>query len=175
MMKIVALISFVLMLSWLSGGCARKNAENQLAEDREKVEKSISAFNPAYFRDNDRKHITVFFDIVDGNLSISPRPAEIRPGRLPFRAASAGPFLVVYKNAEGKELGRYATEDPTVVRGFDSSGDNKPSLKSIRDGTIEILLTANPAIATVEIGRIDGEPRSFSVSEQVKNARPPGK
>ena len=84
--------------------------------------------------------MAVFFNIVDGVLIPSSRSADIRPGRMPHHSKTSGNVMIVYKGPDEKELGRYATEDPILVRSCDFDKGKVGELKPIDKGTVEILL-----------------------------------
>lgn len=163
----------VLMLSivglWQVTGCADMQFYNDDSK-RQEVEASTPAFNPAYFKDKERRHLAVAFEIVEGKLKLDFRPAQLRPGNMPYRTAAMGEVLVLYRDAAGKELGRYAIENPVLARSCDAGG-RKPfgETKRLDGARVEILLPDEPAIHSVEIGLVNEEGRSFDVSERVKN------
>ncbi|MCJ7662842.1 MAG: hypothetical protein MUO24_01225 [Desulfobacterales bacterium] len=151
------------------GGCTLVGGdEYKLYNSRDKEEKNTASFNAAYFKDKERRHMAVFFDIVDGVLTPSSRPAEVRPGRMPHRSKTAGNVIIVYKGQDGKELGRYAIEDPILVRSCDFDKGKVGELKPINKGMVEILLPYNLMITTVEIERADGKRKAFDFSTQIE-------
>jgi hypothetical protein len=150
-------------------GCAVFGGENyKFYNNRDTVENNTPTFNPTYLQDKERQHMAVFFDIVDGELKPSSKPAELRPAKIPYRSKTAGSVFIIYKGADGKELGRYATEDPILVRSCDFDKGKLGELKAIEKGTVEILLPYNPLIKTVDIRRINGKPRTYDFSRQIK-------
>ncbi|UCC67247.1 MAG: hypothetical protein JSV79_08905 [Armatimonadota bacterium] len=169
--KAGSIAALLVAFSWLATGCGERGRDVELARQRQDVLDSVPPFDPGYFQDAARTHIAVFFDIVDGELRLSPRPAEIRPGLPPFRPLSAGPVLVVYSDETGEELGRYAIEDPTMIRWCHPEVPDASGVRQIQTGTAEILLPHNRAIAVVEIGPSDGEMARFDVSGQIAEAR----
>lgn len=166
--KKIVKVFLMIIATAILWGCAASRAEYKSHRLRQKAERNTPPFTPAYFKQKERRHMAVFFDIVDGTLTPSRRTAEIRPGRMPYRSATTGNVLVIYKAADGKELGRYAIEDPVLARSCDFDSGKTGELKPIERGTIEILLPYNPAITTVEIGRIEGKLREFDFGYQIR-------
>ncbi len=148
-------------------GCSAGANEYRFEKDRRKIEDNTPPFNPAYFKKADSKHISVFFDIVEGELILSKKPAQVRPGQMPYRSKTAGSVLVIYKGADGKELGRYATEDPALARSCDFEAGKKGNVKPIERGRAEILLPYDPKITTLEIGLKEGKKKTFNIGSQV--------
>jgi len=143
-------------------------SEYKHEEERTKVETKTPAFNPEYFKDKNRQHIAVFFDIVNKKLQISSQPVQVRPGKMPYRPKAGGAVTVVYKDSEGKELGRYSTADPMLARSCDLEAGKGKHEKLIEKGAIEILLPYDTRIATLEITGADKKPRSFPISQKIK-------
>ena len=164
----LVLIISITSLMVLNGCAAFGGEEYKFYNSRDTAEKNTPAFNPAYIKDKDSRHMAVFFDIVDGRLKPSPRPAEIRPAKMPYRSKTAGSALIIYKGADGKELGRYATEDPIIVRSCDFDEGKLGELKTIDKGTVEILLPYDPLITSVDIERIGSKPKTYDLSRQIK-------
>ena len=159
----------IIWIPWVLAGIiwftlSLQNGEERLFKDRERAEKNTPPFNPEYFKEKEKKHIAVFLEIFQDTLTPSSRSAEIRPGNLPFRSKSMGPVTIIYKGANGQEIGRYAIEDPLIIRSSDIK-DTKP----IRRSTIEILLPLNLTIRTIEIGSVEGLLREFDISKQIEN------
>lgn len=160
----IVLISVMAVVGYsLLGG-----EEYKFYNSRDKAEKNTPSFSPTYFKDEGRRHMAVFFNIVDGVLMPSSRSADIRPGRMPHHSKTSGNVIIVYKGPDEKELGRYATEDPILVRSCDFDKGKVGELKPIDKGTVEILLPYDPLITAVEIVRIDGKRKTFDFSIQIK-------
>ncbi|MFC1511717.1 hypothetical protein ACFL5H_00795 [Candidatus Latescibacterota bacterium] len=163
---IILLISVMVI-----GGCAMfGGGDYKFYNSRDNVEKDTPPYNPSYYRDQESRHMAVFFDIVDGLLIPSSRVAEIRPGRMPYRSETSGNIMIVYNGPDGRELGSYATEDPILARSCDFDDGNVGEIKIIEKGTIEVLLPFNRSIAEVEIGKVGEESKTFDFSVQIKKA-----
>jgi hypothetical protein len=150
-----------------AGGCATTGGPSKLQREQQSVAKHTPAFDPSYFKEPQRKHLAVFFDVREGELAPSKRAAQVRPGRMPHRSETAGNVIVVYRGVDGKELGRYAVEDPALARSCDFDRSRTGAVKPIPKGTVEILLPYDPRIGTVEISRVGGKPRSFDIRPQI--------
>lgn len=170
-MKNIYITLTIILISVMSvGGCSVLGGEEyEFYNSRKKVEKNTPSFSPSYFKDKERRHMAVFFNIVDGVLVPSSRPADIRPGRMPHHSKTSGNVSIIYKGADEKELGRYAIEDPILVRSCDFDKGKMGEIKPIDKGTVEILLPYNPLISIVEVVRIDGKRKTFDFSEQIKS------
>lgn len=162
---LVAVCSLILL-----SGCGRNSEDYEFHQNSQELEDNTPPFNPTYFKDSDRQHMAVFFNISNGMLSLSNRPAEIRPGDMPYHTATGGNVLIIYKDADGKELGRYAIEDPVLARSCDFDDGAIGELRRIPSGTTEILLPYNENIASIDLGRVDGKLKTFSVARIVKSS-----
>jgi len=157
--------------AWFLAGCTSEIDEYQQYRKQQQVEGATPAFNPAHFKEAERRHVAVFFEIVGGNLQLAARPAQLRPGNLPYRSQTAGDVVVVYRDNAGKELGRYATLDPILARSCDSEKRRVGELKPLPDGlVVEVLLPYDPHIQTVDIGRPGKEPLSFRIGGRIDGA-----
>ena len=148
--------------------------EFQQAWDRSTLETSTPAFNPGYFKDTSLRHVAIFFDILDGQLVLNPRPAELRPGSLPYQSRSTGDVRIVYFDSSGQELGNYALENPLIARSCDFTGklpmgESKP----LPRGAVEVLVPHNIAIAHVKVGLLNENGKRFQVGEVIKARRDP--
>ncbi len=77
-------------------------------------------------------------------------------------------MLVVYRDADGKELGRYATQDPILARSCDSERGLVGELKPLPNGVvIEVLLPVDARIRSVDVGRPDQKPLTFPIGRQI--------
>lgn len=169
LMGIAAAVS---MLGLLATGCDSDLMKSYNRDrERQEVESKTPPFNPSYYRDATRRHLAISFDIADGVLTASDSPAQVRPGRLPYHSPTAGNVLVVFKDAKGKELGRYAIEDPALARSCDFDQSRVGDVKPIKRGKVEILLPFNLSIESVQIGRIGKAGKEFSVRDQIAAAK----
>lgn len=159
---------FIGMVLVLSSGCGIDSKDMKYAIKRHNIEKNTPPFDPSYFKQEERRHLAIFFDVNDGQLVLSDRSAQVRPSRMPYRSPTAGDTVVVYRNAEGKQLGRYATFDPLIIRSCDLDAGRIGANKRMRRGTVEILIPYEPKISILEIGPKGGKLISFNVSSQIK-------
>lgn len=166
MQRVIAMSIALMFLA----GFAYAEDEKQYYKDREKAENATSDFKPAYFKENNYSHIVVFIQVVEGNLKLSAKPAQIRPGKMPHHAKrSNAPYRVSYF-AGGKELGSYAGRDPFVVDSFDpDNGPKEGVITALQNGIVEILLPNMP-IQTIKIFRAQKEAMEFDVAEKIKTA-----
>jgi len=158
---------------FLLAGCTGKTwHEFQMAKDRDTLETHTPGFNPGYFKKQSSQHLAIFFDIVEGEIVLNPRPAELRPGSLPYQSRSAGDVRIAYFDSTEKELGHYALENPLVARSCDFEGKSRMGeTKPILRGTIEVLVPNNMAITYVEIGPTHQKGKRFKVGEVIKGSR----
>ena len=164
------MLIFALAMIGVAGntGCTKQVTDYRLTRDSEKLRRATPPFNPAYFKEQEQKHLAVFFDIVNGHIRPSQRAAETRPGRMPYRSRTSGNAVIVYRGEGGEELGRYAAEDPVILRSCDTEAGPSGEVRQITKGTIEILLPYNPAIKEIEIVRKGKEPEAYEISEQLE-------
>ncbi|MCZ6573534.1 MAG: hypothetical protein O7C98_10265 [Planctomycetota bacterium] len=151
-------------------GCAGTKSERKQAADRDRVESATAPFDATYFRDREHMHLALVFEIVDGQLRFGDGVPGRRPGSPPYRAPGAGSVRITYRDSSGKELGNYSIEDPVLARSCDFDQEREGELKLIARGTAEIIVPANPAIATVEISTGKDRVLRFDVSAQIKKA-----
>lgn len=155
-------------------GVSNAGDETQYYKDREKAENGTSDFNPAYFKEDNFSHIVVFIQVVEGNLRLSPKPAQIRTGKMPHHAKrSNAPFRVSYF-ADEKELGSYTGRDPFIIDSFDpDNGPKEGVITAMKNGIVEILLPNMP-IQTIKIFRAQKETVEFDVAQKIKTANSAG-
>ncbi|NIP23807.1 MAG: hypothetical protein GWN67_01280 [Phycisphaerae bacterium] len=171
-MRVTKYTTFLLVIVTVlvvSSGCATVMRDQKFASNRKKVEKNTPPFDPAYFRQADRKHLAIFFEVKDGRLVLSDRPAQVRPARMPYRSPTTGDVVVVYRDAGGKQIGRYAISDPVVARSCDVDKGRKGAVARLQKGTVEILVPYDPEISTVEIAPKEGKFTSFKVGARIKS------
>ena len=117
----------------------------------------IRPFNPGYFKDENQKHLAIPLRIKGGKLEINREKVnnvKLRSGNLPY--SPGGDTVVVYKDLDGTEIGRYSIEDPTKSRSCDLI-DGKERLgvyqlnKADVELELELLLPSNPEIAFINI------------------------
>jgi hypothetical protein len=165
--KKTALFACAAILFALLIGCEEYD-KYQYYGDRTHVENNTLPFDAAYRRRVPLRHIVVFFEVVKESLYVSPDSAiQVRPGRLSYRTATAGDFLVIYKDIQDVELGRYAREDPRYIRSYDIETNRRRGLYAIQEGTIEILLPYDTRIHTIEVGRKGEASVSYNIKDKI--------
>lgn len=164
-MKCNRIASLIVLSIWLVAGCSTTNKrEYHSYKEEQKLKRLSGDFDPAYFKSTENRHMAVFFKISDGKLQPASTPPQTRPGSMPYRSADAGNVLVIYRDSNGKELGRHAVEDPLLARSCDFDDNKTGRLNPLPENTsIEILLPDLPAITHIEIGRIDGKRKTFEI------------
>ncbi len=169
------LFFFLGLVVFFFTGCTGKTwQEFQMARDRENLEDNTPAFNPGYFKNQTNQHLALFFEIIEGQLTLSSRPAELRPGSLPHQNRSAGNVEIKYFDGTGEKLGQYAIEDPLIARSCDvEAGEIMGETKNIPSGTVEILLPDNLMITQIEVSPIKKKGIHFQVGEVIKASRVP--
>ena len=165
-MKCNRIASLAVLGIWLVSGCSTADKREYKAyKEQQKIQRLSGDFDPAYFRNTENRHMAVFFRISGGKLQPVATPPQSRPGGMPYRSADAGNVLVIYRDSSGKELGRYAVEDPLLVRSCDFDNNKTGLLNPLPENTsIEILLPDLPTITQIEIGRIDGKRKTFKIN-----------
>lgn len=158
----------ILLPAWVATGCTGSYDDYKQYRQGKEARDATAPFTPTYYKDPQRRHLAVYFEISDGQLQPSTRRAELRPGNPPYRSPTAGNVLLVYRDAEGKELGRYATQDPVLARSCDSDRGLVGELKPLPNGMlVEVLLPADARIRSVEIGRMGQKPKMFPIGRQI--------
>lgn len=166
--KILPVIFIGLLSVYLSGCSDAMDDYNQYKEQDDVAEKTPD-FDPAYFKDTKQRHMAVFFDIQNGKLILSARPAQIRVGNMPYKPESAGNVKIVYKNKKGKTLGSYSVFDPILARSCDQQkGGLKGEFKTIAKGTVAVLLPLNQKISQIEIISADNKRNSYKIGGRIK-------
>lgn len=138
------------------------------ARQSDKAAKSTPPFDAAWAEDAEWAHAALFFDVEDGRLTLSDRPAERRPGSLPCRVRLGGPVTIVFLDGDGVEIGRYGSEHPATSRACASEAAQR--VIPLARGAVEVLLPADPAISTVRIESGD-RARDFDVRAQIRGMR----
>ncbi len=127
----------------------------------------IRPFNPGYFKDENQRHLAIHFRIEDGKLAINKeKDGESHSGNLPY--SPGGDTVVVYKDSNGTEIGRYSIEDPSKSRSCDLIDDKRLGVFPLEKGDVELLLPTNPDIASIDIIYADKDPQTIYVHEIVK-------
>ena len=160
----------LLLIALACAACGGTKSERKQAADRDRAESATAPFDATYFKDPEHAHLAFVFEIEDGQLKFSDGVPGRRPGAAPYRASGAGSVRVTYRDSAGKELGNYSIEDPVLARSCDFDGEREGELKPIPRGTAEIIVPANPAIATIEISTGKERILRFDVSAQIKKA-----
>lgn len=146
-LKIIGLLACMLCLAGMSS--AQVNLKKQEAlENRDKAEQKTRPFNPAYFNNQQAKHIALIFKVND-NQELEPARGQVRSSNMPHRSTSSGQVTISYLDQEGKLLGKYSMYDPLLVRSFEGK---EPNLQPPPPGTlVEILVPYQPNIARLNI------------------------
>lgn len=170
--RTLARLASLLLMVRMIGGCATV-AETKRFVDRDRAEANTDPFRPAPAAVAPRRnemHLAVFFDATDGQLALAARPAELRPGRLPYRRRSAGPFEVSYRNAQGRIIGSYRRDDPATVRVCDTAQGAPLGAVPIATGVVEVLVPADFSIATLQFTRLGEKPQTVPVADLIRRA-----
>jgi len=131
----------------------------------------IRPFNPGYFKDENQRHLAIHFRIEDGKLAINQekeKDGKLRSGNLPY--SPGGDTVVVYKDSNGTEIGRYSIEDPSKSRSCDLIDGKRLGVFPLEKGDVELLLPPNPEIAVINIIYADKESQKIDVHGIVKAA-----
>ena len=147
--------------------CAEEREKYNLYRERQHIEDNTPAFDPLYFTDSQHRHLALYLEIEDGDLSLANRKAELRPGNMPYHPMKSGAFVIKYISNDGTELGRYAIEDIRYLRSCSELNDN---IKPIITGTIEVLLPADYRIDSVSFYPPHADSLSFYVGDKIKIA-----
>ena len=132
----------VLFLSMINGFAFTQTKED--FKKRNEAEKKTHPFDPQFNMKGDA-HLSITFKFENGQLE--PVKAEKVIGKLPYRSSENGEFKVEYANAEGKILGTFYENNPTIYRSCDEGGT---SIQEVSGGTeITILLPYIKEIATI--------------------------
>ncbi len=164
----VPLLLGVIVLSATVGYYSRK-AKLASHTDQQVVEEGAQPSNAYDFYHDNHKHIMLFFDIIKGELVPSSRPAQVRPGNMPYPSVATGSPMVIYKGADGEELGHYPIDYAVLARSHDfdagkAVGDTKPDER----GTAVVLLPYDPKITTLEIMGPEGKVKTFDIRPEIK-------
>lgn len=116
------------------------------------IEFGGTPFDPEYYSRS--THIVLLVSSAAGPARPPEYRVEKRPGPAPFQPPDAGTVEVRYLDASGNELGHHAFPDQSLPR----------------EGDIELLLPANPEIATVELGPVQGRTLRFDVRVGIRQA-----
>lgn len=134
----------------------------------EKAAQNTPPFDPSWDVDPQQTHAALFFEIENGRLRLLDQPAERRPGRMPYDNRSGGPIAIVYLDQSGEEIGRYGSEHPATSRAC--AHESVSRIARLERGTVEILIPADPDIATLRLEWEEGS-REFDAHAQMQGMR----
>jgi hypothetical protein len=173
-------ISFHIIIVLFSGslfmGCKQAGDpdKKRIAEANETIQKASSPFIPIALTDTSKTHIGIKVNFDNGLFVLDTSSISVRPGRLPYLKNNNMPFVVIYKDASGKQLGKHQIEDPTVITSCDEGG--KPFTKKLSKGSFELLLPNNTQISTVEFTYNDKKVAELRIpSLNVNNSNNPNR
>ncbi len=161
MKKAIVTIS-VLLICFLSGIAQEITEENKNQNKADIAAKNTDPFTTNYFQNKEKQHFVAVVKVIDGTISREAPTVEKRPGRIQ-KIYTSGSFKVSWLDAEGKELGSYTMEDPTVIRTWE-----KPELKKLPEGKVEIKIPMEPRISTLVLSSEDKVIRRWKIDEQIK-------
>jgi len=146
----------VLMIS-----CKQPAKEDELAKNLSLLDEQAGTYTPQKPGiDIQSSHIAVKIIYDNGKWLLDSSFSELRPGKLPYLLKGSGSFEVIYRDASGKEIGRYRYEDPTLRRVCEGE---KPGFSKADRAVIEILLPGNQAIDRFELKQEGISVTSFKV------------
>jgi hypothetical protein len=141
MKKIRVALSLALLIPILGGLATGQEISGEgtsaTDKDRDKAEGNTSAFDPSVIYSMEGRHIVVFFDIDDGNLVLSSRPAQVVRGNLPYKPQT-GNFRVIARGDDGKEITSYLTSDIREVRVFEGEDRETTRIRDVKDLMVRI-------------------------------------
>ena len=146
-------------------GCRAELDKFVFYKNRAIVEKNTPDFDPKYVQDTTRKHVAILFDInTDGTMQIVDSPPEIRSGSMPYKPMKSGDFLIVYRDANGIELGRYAMKDPRDIRVSDSTIAMPGIVRPATSTTTELLFPYDTSIKRIVFYPMVDDTMGFNVT-----------
>jgi hypothetical protein len=154
-------------------GCGRAPSESATTRRAvAEIDAKVRPYDARAATDPARRHYAVMFRITNGVLTPEGGPAQIRPGNAPYYPPLTGGLLVVYRDANGTELGRYAIEDPGTVRSCDQAGGRSGAVAPLASGRVALVLPALPTIAQVDLGPSPERLTRFDISTSIQRAVP---
>lgn len=147
MKYILVLQLFSILIISCTGG--KKSKADNIDKELAKLDSLKGNFKADYFNDSVNAHQAISVTYKDGAFSIVPGSRSIRPGRVPFENGDKSqPFIVQFKNADGKSIFEYSFIHPGILRVCEGE---KPEF-NIRDSfTFEILAPANINASSVAL------------------------
>ncbi len=124
--------------------------------------KNTAPFSTNYFKSKDNQHLVFVLKFREGSFLRQEPKLELRTGKMK-KVYTSGNFKVSWINNQGEELGNYSMEDPTVVRTWE-----KPEIKKIEKGEVEIKIPKDSRISMVLIFRDGKEINRWKLEDQVK-------
>lgn len=149
--KMIIRIICLVSLSICIIGCTRQQNNRQMTSKRDQISKEIRPFQADYFKDATRRHVAVFFEVKEGKLESSTRPAEVRPGNMPYRSKVGGGVMIRYADESGKVLGQYFVENPIMARTCDFDYDGVGDVSPMEGAIVEILLPFQAQLTSLEV------------------------
>lgn len=168
--KFLCLVGISLLTAVIFGGCATYERTTLYREHRE-IASRVDPFDPAWFGDPQHRHMAVFFQIIESRLVLQERPAERRPGDMPYRPAEGGPVSVIYFDADGIEVGRHIMHDPILARSCALPEGPAGNVRPLNAAASEILLPDDERIAALSLRWTEQEGQRFDFDIRSQMAR----
>jgi hypothetical protein len=139
------------MLSILIIGCTKERERYIFYRERAKVENNTPPFSTGYFEDERNRHVAVLFNIDNGVLTLADPQPQVRPGHMPYHPSTSAHFIVIYRDSNDFELGRYSIEDPRSLRSCEATNGTPGDITTITHGTLELLLPHDERITSMTL------------------------
>ncbi|HEY1031269.1 MAG TPA: hypothetical protein VGD89_05815 [Flavipsychrobacter sp.] len=159
-MYIVLSVAVLLLASCKGEQQQQQGQEDELSKQLPELDRLAGDYTPQQEGDFKTYHLALKGRVMNGVWMIDSNATYMRPGRLPYGAASGGDMMVVYTDASGKELGKYRVEHPGKQRTCD---DGNGGMKVATSYDFEILLPGREDIGSVALQQDGKTVQQFKV------------
>lgn len=169
-MKNYIYILLAAMFFVASCGEQKEQKEDELSRNLTKLDELSGDYEPMQTGDLKTYHLAVKGRYEGGVWKMDSMATYMRPGRLPYGAASSGELQVTYTDANGKELGKYLVEHPGKMR---SCEGGEPKATVMDNFEFEILLPGREDVRGVSLSQGGKVMQEFKVPvRMMRDERP---
>ena len=152
----------ILLVYVLASIAQEPTEENKNQNKADVAAKNTDPFSTDYFQSKENQHFVAVVKVIDGAISREAPAMELRPGKIQ-KIYTSGSFKVSWLDAEGEEIGSYTMEDPTLIRTWE-----KPEIKKLQEGKVEIKLPKDLKISTLVLSSEDKILQRWRIDDQIK-------
>ena len=159
-------IYILLAATLFAASCSeqKEQKEDELSKNLTRLDELSGDYAPMQNGDYKTYHLAVKGRYENGIWKLDSMATYMRPGRLPYGAASNGELQVTYTDANGKELGKYLVEHPGKMR---SCEGGEPKLSVMDKFDFEILVPGREDVRGVSLSQGGKVIQEFKVPQKM--------